>query len=287
MANNSYQDKLGRYPIKPVRIENVDQAVADYFDKKLDIQVDVERGRRKVPVTWATGERWKIIRKNKFRDENGTLILPLISIKRTDIDKTPGFGGLGQETPSITIRKEIHPKTGNIQNLVKKRRASGFYVQKQDPVYSVLTIPFPDFSTLTYEISIWCQYETQMNEIIEKIFHNYEYKQTSSFVMPMDYDGKLPKGDGYYFVGFREGNVTPQSNTEDFTDQERIIKYTYTMKTPAYLILDPKDEPLTYGKDRESKDSTGKKVVYEEQTANQVDLSEQVLTLEEFEKLFG
>jgi hypothetical protein len=283
--NNKHDDKKGRYDIKPVTIETVDQAVFDYFDKSLAIQVDVERGRKKIPVTWSTGERWKLIRKNKFRDENGTLILPLISIRRTDIDRTPGFGGLGQETPFITIRKEIHPKTGNMMNMITSRKIRGFPDTKVEPVYEIKTIPYPDFCTVFYEISIWTQYETQMNEGLEKIFYKYDHRD--SFVIPVEYDGNLPKGTGYYFVGFRDANVTPQSNTEDFTDQERIIKYTYVIKTPAYLILDPKDEPLSYGKDRESPDSTGKAVVFEEQSANKIKLDEQVWTVEEFKKLFG
>ncbi len=283
--NNKYNDKKGRYDIKPVTIESVDQAVFDYFDKSLAIQVDVERGRKKIPVTWATGERWKLIRKNKFRDENGTVILPLISLRRTDIDRTPGFGGLGQESAYITIKKEIHHKSGNMMNAVQARKSLGFPEAKVEPVYEILTIPYPDFANIFFEVSIWCQYETQMNEVLEKIFYRYDHRD--SFVMPVEYDGDKPKGEGYYFVGFREANVTPQSNTEDFTDQERIIKYTYTIKTPVYLILSPKDEPLSYGKDRESPDSTGKSVVYEQQSVNKIKMDEQVLTLEEFQKLFG
>jgi hypothetical protein len=261
--------------------------VYDYFDKRLAPTIDVESGRSKVAIIFATGERWKLVRDNKgIRDENGTLILPLITIRRTNIDRTRGFGGLAQEVPSITVNNIIHEKTGFIQNLVKARRGLGFVSPEKPVVREYLTIPFPDFSILYYEISIWTQYQTQMNEILEKIFYNYDH--SDSFVMPVEYDGNKRKGNSYYFVGFREGNVVPQTNVEEFTNKERILKYSYSIKTPVYLMLDPKDETLSYGKNMgENKSDDGSKVVHKTQNSIDIKLKESVLSIEEFEKLFG
>ena len=287
MPNNVYNDASGRYSIKNVTLQTVDSAVRDYFDKKISISVDTEKGRNKVPVIFAAGERWKMIRDNKgLRDENGTLILPVIAIRRTNIDRTPGMRALGQETPFITISKRIHDKTGNIQNLVNTRKLNGFPQLRKSPVFEYLTIPFPDFAVVFYEIVIWTQYQTQMNEILQKIFYNYEHMD--SFVMPVEYDGKKRKGNSYYFVGFRDGTVVPQSNVEEFTNQERIIKYSYTIKVPAYFILDPDDESLAYGRNKsESSTDDGSKVVFKDQSVTDVKLKESFISLEEFEKLFG
>ena len=287
MPNNVYNDASGRYSIKNVTLQTVDSAVRDYFDKKISISVDTEKGRNKVPVIFAAGERWKMIRDNKgLRDENGTLILPVIAIRRTNIDRTPGMRALGQETPFITISKRIHDKTGNIQNLVNTRKLNGFPQLRKSPVFEYLTIPFPDFAVVFYEIVIWTQYQTQMNEILQKIFYNYEHMD--SFVMPVEYDGKKRKGNSYYFVGFRDGTVLPQSNVEEFTNQERIIKYSYTIKVPAYFILDPDDESLAYGRNKsESSTDDGSKVVFKDQSVTDVKLKESFISLEEFEKLFG
>ena len=287
MPNNVYNDASGRYSIKNVTLETVDSAVRDYFDKKISISVDTEKGRNKVPVIFAAGERWKMIRDNKgLRDENGTLILPVIAIRRTNIDRTPGMRALGQETPFITVSKRIHDKTGNIQNLVNTRKLNGFPQLRKSPVFEYLTIPFPDFAVVFYEIVIWTQYQTQMNEILQKIFYNYEHMD--SFVMPVEYDGKKRKGNSYYFVGFRDGTVVPQSNVEEFTNQERIIKYSYTIKVPAYFILDPDDESLAYGRNKsQSSTDDGSKVVFKDQSVTDVKLKESIISLEEFEKLFG
>lgn len=97
MSNNSFFDKKGRYEIKPVTLETIDRVVRDYFDKKLNITVQTEIDKKKVSVLFASGERWKLSR-DDLRDENGTLILPLISIRRTNIDRTPRFQCYGSRS---------------------------------------------------------------------------------------------------------------------------------------------------------------------------------------------
>jgi len=280
MANNRYDDKKGRLEIKLTSIETVDQAVFDYFNKKLAITVNDNGGRKKVPVIYATGERWKLVRDNKeIRDENGTLILPLIAIIRTDIDREPAERLGGQEVKQITISSNVHVKNSNLQQRVFQRKKNGFPEPKRPPTREYLTIPFPDFANLHYQVKIWTQYTGEMNEVLERIF--YAYDHMDSFVMPVEYENKKPKGKSHYFVGYREGNVTPESNSEDFTDQERIIRYTYSIKVPAYFVLDPKDEPLSYGKDDD-----GKHIYIKKQSANDISLKEQVLSHEEYEEMF-
>lgn len=287
MANNFYNEKNGRYEVKTVTIETVDGAVFDYLDKKVAPTVDVADSDRsyRVPIHFAAGERWALLRKNNFRDKHGTLVLPIISVRRTNIDRQTYLGGMTSAQKSITVSKVIHPKTSVIQNAVDARKRRGvFFQRKREPVIETLTIPFPDFCQISYEVTIWTQYTTHMNEILEKLFYSYENVggRMDSFVMPVEYDGVEPKGDSYYFVGFLEGGMTKQSNDDNFTDQERINKYVYNVKVPAYLMLDPKDEALSYGDDKE-----GKKQVYKTQSVNKIKLTEEVISLEEFEKLYG
>jgi hypothetical protein len=286
MANNRFLDKEGRYPIKPVTVETVDGAVYDFFDKKLDLSVDGPSGKADVKVLFAGHERWAQIRKNGFRDEHGVLVLPIISIRRMDISRQPTLGGPTSAQKSLTVSRKIHPKTPFVQSIYETRRANGFLAtpEKAEPIYETLTIPFPDYAIVNYEISIWTQHNTQMNDILEAIFYNYQNVggRVDSIVMPVEYEGKKPKGDSYYFVAFPDTTLGKQSNDEDFTDQERIIRYGLTMQVPAYFILDPDSETLSYGEDND-----GNSIVYKKQNANQVRLKESIVSFEEFEKLFG
>ena len=280
--NNRFLDKEGTYPIKEVNIRSVDSAVVDYFNKTLKLHVNNPSGRKKVESLFSTGERWALIRKNNFRDENGTLILPIISIKRNSIDRTRGFGGMAQETKEITISRKIHPKSSFLQNNIETRRMTGFPEKKEDKtIYEYLTAPFPDFAIALYTITIWTQYQNHMNEILESIF--YAYNWHDSFVMPLDYDGKTPKGNSFYFVGFRDGlDINNAGNLEEFTDGERLIKYEYNIKVPFYLLLNPKDQPLSYGRDE-----VGKNVVYKYQNRPLISIRESELSEEEYKKLLG
>ncbi len=289
--NNNYPGKVGRYELRPVTIKTVDQAVYDYFDRKVHLTVDSndsEGSRKDVKIMFATGERWKLARDKKgIRDENKTLILPLITIQRMDIDRTPGFNSFGQEVPHITVSSQISGKTPTLQGLLETRKLNGFPEPRKDKVVrEYLTIPTPDYATVYYQILIWAQYQSQMNEMLERIFHAYDYKD--SFALPVDYDGRKPLGTGYYFVGFREGNVSSQSNFEEFTDQERIIRYTYNIKVSAFFILDPKEVPLSYGKNiQSSREDDGKHVVYKHQNSVEVKMKETLGNLEDFEKGTG
>jgi len=284
MANNRYEDKKGRYEFSPVTLETVDGAVFDYFDKKLAPTVagtDKNDLRTKVQIYFSGHERWKIVRENGFRDKNGTLVLPIVSLKRTDINRERGFGGMAQEDKTITVSKVVHPKSSNIRNLTRTKSLLGMPEKDKGPVIETLTIPFPDFCNINYEVTLWSQYQADMNEVLEKIFYKFEH--LDSFVIPVDYDGNRPSEPlGMYFMGFRQGDIVKESNDDDYTDQERIIRYSYTIRVPAYLMLDPKDEALSYGRDE-----NGKKILYKQQNVIDVKLKETVLSAEEFYKLYG
>jgi hypothetical protein len=191
---------------------------------------------------------------------------------------------MAQEVPYITIKSKTHQKASNISNLVHQQKKLGFPVMKKPPVEEYITIPFPDFCTIFYEITIWTQFETQINEILEKIFFNYDVHD--SFVMWSEYDNETKKGNGYRFVGFREGSVSPQGNIEELSDQERLVKCTYRIRVPAYLILDPKDEALSYGRNYGSKrNDDNSKYVYKNQNAVSVQLKEELVSSQIVESL--
>ena len=179
-----------------------------------------------------------------------------------------------REVPYVTVKKNIHAKTSNIQNLIDQRVRSNFPQKKVIPVEEYLTIPFPDFCTIYYEITIWSQYQTQMSEILEKIFYNYDY--LDSFAMHTEYKDGV--GSGYRFVGYRDGNVTPKSNIEEFSAEERVLKYTYNIKVPVYLMLDPKDETLAYDRNKtEGRKDKNTKIIHKSQNVVAIKLKESIV----------
>ena len=293
MVQNYYNDAAGKYPFPTVGLRDVDKSVYDYFNERLNLTVEGPEGRKKVSAILASGERWANIRDTRgIRDENKTLILPLVTIQRLDVDRTLGFHALGAETPNIVISKKVHPKTNFIQNNLEQRNKLFPVERKNKIVYEILSIPFPDISIVYYQILFWAQQMQQMNEMLEKVFYMYDYMD--SWVMPINYDKNEPSitGKHGYFIGFRETpTLSSQNNFEEFTDDERIIRYQYNIKVPAWFVLDPKDKPLSYGKERMgSPNDSGKHIVYKQQSANDILVetrNEKIYTQEEVAKLFN
>lgn len=237
--------------IQQVTIETIDQAVKDWFDKTVDANVEFPSGeRRKVPVIFSSGERAVTSRQRKgTRDSNGVLILPLISVRRTGIEPTPNMQALGTETPNLTVAKRITPKSSDLANLMKLRDPT-YRTPLKPVVYEVTTIPFPDRNILSYELVIQTQYIVQMNAIIQKMFHELDLQK--SFLMPFENDNRHPPIgvpfeqrkplNGGFVVGYFESNFGDNGNFEEFTDQERIVRYSTSFTVPATLQLDPEGE---------------------------------------------
>jgi hypothetical protein len=239
-------------PVPKLTIETIDQAIHDWFDKTVDSHVQAPNGeRKKISVLFSSGERWISSRERKgVRDKNGVLILPLISIRRTGIDKgTPGgMMAMGVETENLVVSKRISPKTNLIQNAIQNRPQD--MRPLQPVVYEVTTIPFPDLSVVTYDVQVQTQYILQMNSFIEKMLHELDIQK--SFVMSLDDQRRHPPiGEpfenrkpfkGGYLVGFLDENLNADDNFEEFTDQERIIRFSFNIRIPAPLLLDPEGE---------------------------------------------
>jgi len=215
-----------------------------------------------------------IKQKKLLRDNNGTFILPLISIARKSIDQSQNVGGLGrgigQNTGELVIKKRLdktdrrYQAVKNKLNLKNQTRTAALSheteraveeagveggtvgtrrnigarrVDKEvgdmlrnkldDNIFEVITIPYPEFFSLSYEVTIWTQYQQHMNRIIEQLMSSYN-GQGNQF--------KIETDKGYWFVAFIDDAITAQDNFDDYSEEERIIQYTFTVKTTGYLV---------------------------------------------------
>ena len=109
-----------------IGIEDIDRAVFTLFDKTLNFNVTYQGETTKVPVIFATGERFALTRRDSpIRDNNNALILPMISIMRQDLDFSPGQAGKGTaiafgEIPGYYIKRRLGKEDRNYQNIINK-----------------------------------------------------------------------------------------------------------------------------------------------------------------------
>ena len=218
--------------VDEVTILSIDKAVYDWFDKKHATMI---KG-RKVPVLFGAWERFAQMQGNKtdeglnsLRDQNGMLKLPIISIRRGDVepdDERFRPLTLGGE-PSITIVKKIAESNFNngqripFHNPYVQKQHFGSKVKKETPVYEVQRLPWPNFIKVPYTITFWSSYVKHSN-----MFHNMIWEDY--ILHDLDYNG--------YFFYSRFESSTDEGNQEDFSSEERIIRSSFNLLVDAYLI---------------------------------------------------
>lgn len=268
-----------------IGIEDIDRAVFEMFDKKLNFQTTQKGESKKVPVVFAAGERFALTRrKNPIRDRNNALILPIISVMRGDVDFSPDQGGKKtaisfREQPSYVIKKRLSGQDRNYQNIINKqgltnqdnvssrknfsaddispgniavpgttasrRNGKGIsFISRgnritleenlNNNIFEIIEIPYPEFVSINYDVIFWTQYLTQANEMMENLLLNFE-GQGEEITMKTT--------AGYELVAFFKPPFSNQSNFDNYSDDERIIKHTISFSVPGY-ILNPKNPSL-------------------------------------------
>lgn len=250
-------------------IEDVDRSLFDLFDKQIPLMYTYSNSTKRVPVVFASGERFALLsRKKPLRDKAGALILPVISILRDSMTVDNEMGMSANGTVPHVIKKRLSKKDPRYQQLLNKlglknsddlpdtssfiepdglgskngrfasrRNISNVAKARQDSlleskignnIFEIIEIPPPQFFTSMYTITIWAQYVQQMNEIISTIMTNMQDYNQRTF--------RLETKKGYTFVAYIDSDFGTGNNFDDFSDDERLIQTTFTVKIPGYLI---------------------------------------------------
>lgn len=259
------------FVIPPVGIEDVDVALFNLFDKEIALKVSSENMTpKKVPVIFASGEKWAMLKKRRaLRDNNNSLILPLLTIMRNSVSQDSASDiagrGINQQTGEIVIRRRLDKSDRNFQNLINRfllrnqknvatndrlphlddqiltDRAVGedsgdqhvldgawLADVKRKNIYETIVIPAPQFCTVNYEITMWTQYTQHMNQLLEQVM--------SSF-LPQANAWKLDIPKGYWFIANVDNNsYDPENNYDDMSQDERMIKYKFSVTVKAYVF---------------------------------------------------
>ena len=106
------------FTIPSCTIEDVDRGVFNLFNKELPLLYKRKDQVKKVPVIFATGERFAILARNRpLRDKAGALILPLISIVRSGINQENAKGAAQFQGAPITIKTKLSEDDERYQRL--------------------------------------------------------------------------------------------------------------------------------------------------------------------------
>jgi len=195
---------------------DIDHTIKWYFDNVIKPQVDEFGTTVKVPVMFGAPEKWKNVQADGyFRDMAGKIQSPLISYRRSGIEKDKTLGSkVDANYPQLYHTQEI--KYGH------QNKYDQFSVlTNSKPIKSYVTTIIPEFVNVTYEVIIWTDFVEHMNGIVESIL----YSEGSFWGEP----------DKFRF----RTKVDSYTNTTDLLqDQDRIVRTSFTLTLFGYIIPD-------------------------------------------------
>ena len=198
-----------------ITLKDIDTSMIKYIQNVIKPTVREANERVKVSVMYGNEERWKSVRKRgALRDKNNSLILPLIMLKRTAVEKSDVIPGYEHDI------KRRHTEVVRQSGWSKDNRYSKFNIQMgNSPVYENLVTSIPNFVNITYDFVLWTNFIEQMNPLVESFM---EHDKT--------YWGDR---DTYRFIC----NLDSVSDASEMDSRgERFIKSTFSVISKAYLL---------------------------------------------------
>ena len=229
--SKSYKDSFDGavdYDIKfpSVSLEMIDTALLSWFNEQYPIVVTKRFNERKqVKAIPSTFERWAMVRLNKdLRDSNGQINLPVISIKRNDVNAIQDRIVPVDKDGTTNIRLYVHEY---INGATQKKEYYADYVKtsrgKISTVVEVIEIQPPKMLSISYGATFWSDYMEDMNEAIEHMERNFGNRH-SIYV------------DENLFFHARLEQTANVSNDESIENQQRIFKSVFSIIVEAPFI---------------------------------------------------
>ena len=197
-----------------VSLVDIDSAILYYFDNIIQPSVLDNGENVKVPIMYASPERWKAIQRDGFmKDKKRQVITPVITYRRTSFEKDDSIpqDKLDANNPNLFYSFE--------KKFSQENRYDDFAVKIGEmPQKEYHNVTFPDYVTLSYDFIIWTSYMEQMNKIVEKVIYS----------------------DGAYWgdpnkLRFRS-KVDTFTDATEISDVERLVRTNFTVTLRGYLL---------------------------------------------------
>jgi len=224
-----------------INLIDIDSTILSYMDDVIRPTV-VDAGRQvKVPINYASPERWKAIRKDGYiRDKNGKVQTPVIAFRRTTMQRNDQLLTLNRYLQYPVVKQYSEKNKYD-----KFSMLSGF--KKTQEVYSVA---MPDHIIINYDFIVWTELVEQGNSIVEAINFSTE-----------DYWGDKNK------FKFRTSISDYNFETTVEAEQDRVVKTTFTLMVYAYLL----PEKYENYKSTVQKAFTPRKIVFDTEVVGSMD----------------
>ena len=214
-----------------IGVKEIDTAVIKHIRNVMKPKIREQNEVISVPVLYGNEERWKSIkRRNVLRDKNGTIILPIIVIKRTSLAMNPDLPFSFDNDVQGKFISVVRSSSG----WSKSNRYDRFAVLTgQQPVQEFVKTGMPDFVVCSYSIVMMTSFIEQMNDLnnlwVEHL-ETYFGDQTS-----------------YRFLSSLDGDISNEIEME--SQGERMIRNELSLSIKGYMI--PEFTDNVFGKTAE------------------------------------
>jgi len=215
-ASESYVPGLNFDKNYSITLKDVDTSIITHVKNVIKPTIREANEQIKVPILYGNEERWFNVRKRGvLRDKNNSLILPVVVLKRTAVDKN--------ETLSQGFEHDVKRKYSDFTRQTqwsKENRYDRFSVLTgRKPANINVVTSMPNFVNITYEFVLLTAFIEQMNTIVEEFV---EFSNT--------YWGD---SEEYKFLCTVD-SISDASEVN--AGEERLIKSTFSVNTKAYLL---------------------------------------------------
>ena len=197
-----------------VSLLDVDSTIINHMSTRLDLNVMDNGDLIKVPILYASPERWNSVKRDGYlRDNQGKILLPAILIKRTTVSNNKDL---------MTLNRYLSYQV--VTQFDEKNKYDKFNILnfgnpfKNKPTKQIFNVTLPDHVLITYECMLWTDYVDQNNKLLEKInFGTHDYWGVCDF-------------------RFRT-RIDEYTNTVELgSGEDRNVKTTFNLTVNAYLL---------------------------------------------------
>lgn len=197
-----------------VTLYDIDFAIKSFIENTIRPKVLDNDQLIDVPVLYMNSEKWDNVQKEGYlRDKKGKILIPVIAFRRSSV-----------EIDTQLKRNKVSP-VEDLYYLVEKKYDKNFrydqfslQVGAKRPSEFYISQP-PDYVRISYEFQFWCEYQSQLNDLIETMIF---------------YEGQSFGDKNNYKFRTYANNYTIE-NIPNISD-DRLVRATFGVDTYAYLI---------------------------------------------------
>ena len=147
-----------------IGLQDHNDAIQYYFDNVLKLEVYQNNGTVLVPVIYGTPEKWKSVQRDGYyRDGAIKIMPPLIMYRKESVTQNRTLGNKIDGNQAHNV--QLFEKAFNRRNIY-----DNFHIlQNQKPQKEYAVVVTPDYVTITYTCTIWTNFVSQMDRLIEAL----------------------------------------------------------------------------------------------------------------------